>query len=55
MKIYLIFHVSLLELVLLNIFKTPDTEFEIDPEKKQNIEKIKDYKIYYSKLRYLVN
>lgn len=55
MKIYFVFYIVLLKLILTNVFKILDTKLEINLEKKQNIEKIKDHKIYYNKLKYLIN
>jgi hypothetical protein len=45
MNIYLVFHISLLELVLLGVLPVPVTKIElVNPNIKYKIEEILDYK-----------
>jgi hypothetical protein len=45
MNIYLVFHISFLELVLLGILLVPVTEIEpVNPNAEYKIEKVLDYK-----------
>jgi hypothetical protein len=45
MNIYLVFHISLLELVLLGVLPAPVTEIEpVNPNIKYKVKEILDYK-----------
>jgi hypothetical protein len=45
MNIYLVFHISLLELVLLGVLPAPVTEIElVNPNKEYEVKEILDYK-----------
>jgi hypothetical protein len=55
MNIYLVFHISLLELVLLRVLLVPVTEIEpVNPNTKYKIEEILDYKQIRNYIKYLV-
>jgi hypothetical protein len=55
MNIYPVFHISLLELVLLGVLLVPVTEIEpINPNAKYKIEEILDYKQVRNYIKYLV-
>jgi hypothetical protein len=55
MNIHLVFHISLLELVLLGALPAPITEIEpINPNTKYEIEEILDYKRVRNYIKYLV-
>jgi hypothetical protein len=55
MNIYLVFYISLLELVLLGALPAPVTEIElINPNAEYKIEEILDYKQVRNHIKYLV-
>jgi hypothetical protein len=55
MNIYLVFHISLLELVLLGVLPAPITEIEpINPNIEYKIEKILNHKQIKNYIKYLV-
>jgi hypothetical protein len=55
MNIYLVFYISLLELVLLGILLTPVTKIEpVNPNIEYEIEEILDYKQVRNHIKYLV-
>jgi hypothetical protein len=55
MNIYLVFHISLLELVLLGVLLVPVTEIElVNLNTKYKIKKILDYKRVRNYIKYLV-
>jgi hypothetical protein len=55
MNIYLVFHISFLELVLLGVLPAPITEIElINPNIKYKIEEILDHKQVKNYIKYLV-
>jgi hypothetical protein len=55
MNIHLVFHISLLELVLLGAPLVPVTEIElVNPNTEYKIEEILDYKQVRNRIKYLV-
>jgi diacylglycerol kinase len=55
MNIYLVFHISLLELVLLGILLVPVTEIElVNPNIEYKVKEILDYKQVKNYIKYLV-
>jgi hypothetical protein len=55
MNIYLVFHISLLELVLLGVLPAPVTEIElVNPNTEYKVEEILDYKQVRNYIKYLV-
>jgi hypothetical protein len=55
MNIYLVFHISLLELVLPGALPAPVTEIEpVNPNTKYEVEEILDYKQVKNYIKYLV-
>jgi hypothetical protein len=55
MNIYLVFHISLLELVLLGVLPAPITKIElVNPNIEYKIEKILDHKQVKNYIKYLV-
>jgi hypothetical protein len=55
MNIYLVFHISLLELILLGVLLAPITEIEpVNPNAEYEIEEILDYKQVRNYVKYLV-
>jgi hypothetical protein len=55
MNIYPVFHILLLELVLLGVLPAPVTKIEpVNPNTKYKIEKILDYKQVRNYIKYLV-
>jgi hypothetical protein len=54
-NIYLVFHISLLELILLGVLLVPVTEIElVNPNKKYKIKEILDHKRVRNYIKYLV-
>jgi hypothetical protein len=55
MNIYPVFHISLLELVLLGVLPVPITEIElVNPNTEYKIKEILDYKQVRNYIKYLV-
>jgi hypothetical protein len=55
MNIHPVFHISLLELILLGVLLVPVTEIElVNPNTKYKIKKILDHKLVRNYIKYLV-
>jgi hypothetical protein len=55
MNIYPVFHISLLELILLGVLLVPVTEIEpVNPNAEYKVEKILDHKQVRNYIKYLV-